>query len=73
MDRKGSGAPRLKLWVPLALAAVIGFAYFFFYILSSLETQGTTAFTLANSVGLAVVFLGVVAAGLVLRRASPPS
>ncbi len=62
----------MKLWVPVALGGVIAFAYAFFYLLSSAEAQSATSFGLANSVGLAVVFVGIIAAGFILRRASPP-
>lgn len=63
----------MKRWVPLALGGVITFGYFFFYVLSSAENQGATSFGLANSLGLVVVFVGIIAAGLILRRAIPPS
>ena len=46
--------------------AVLG--YLFFYLLGATETQGDTSFYLANVVGLVVVIIGVVAAGLVIRR-----
>jgi len=62
----------MKLWVPIAVGALIVVAYTFFYTLSLTETQGATSFDLTNSVGLVVVLLGVVAAGFVIRRASPP-
>jgi uncharacterized membrane protein len=62
----------MKLWIPVAVAAVIVVAYTFFYTLSITEPQGATSFDLTNSVGLIVVLVGVIAAGLVIRRASPP-
>ncbi|MDA4121413.1 MAG: hypothetical protein OK404_03290 [Thaumarchaeota archaeon] len=62
----------MKLWIPIAMAGLIGFAYAFFYFMTSVETQGASSFGLANSVGLAGVVVGLIAAGLVLRRASPP-
>jgi len=65
------GWRRLKLWIPIAVGAVIIIAYTFFYTLSVTEPQGATSFDLTNSVGLVVVLLGVVAAGFVIRRASP--
>jgi len=61
----------LKLWIPIAVGAVIIIAYTFFYTLSVTEPQGVTSFDLTNSVGLVVVLVGVIAAGLVIRRASP--
>ena len=63
----------MKLWIPVAVGAVIVIAYFFFYALGATEPQGATSFDLANSVGLIVVIVGVIAAGLVIRRSSTPS
>lgn len=62
----------MKLWVPLALGCVVTLAYAFFYVLSSLGAQDAGSFSLANSVGLATVVFGILAAGFVLRRAAPP-
>jgi uncharacterized membrane protein len=62
----------MKLWIPVAMGAVIVIAYTFFYTLSVTEPQGATSFDLTNSVGLVVVLVGVIAAGFVIRRASPP-
>ncbi len=61
----------MKLWVPVALGGLIVFAYAFFYVLSSVDTQGATSIELANSVGLVAVFIGLIAAGLLFRRATP--
>jgi uncharacterized membrane protein len=62
----------MKLWIPIAVGCIILLAYAFFYALDATETQGATSLDLANSVGLVVVLVGVIAAGFVLRRASPP-
>ncbi|MBI3840674.1 MAG: hypothetical protein HY297_01760 [Thaumarchaeota archaeon] len=62
----------MKVWVPVALGGVIAFAYGFFYFLSTVQAQGASAFGITNTVGLAAVFIGLVAAGLILRRATPP-
>lgn len=62
----------MKLWIPVSVLAVLVLAYAFFYAMSSTETEGATSLGLANSVGLIAVLIGVVAAGLLLRRASPP-
>ena len=62
----------MKLWIPIAVVAVLVLAYALFYTMSSTGTQGATSLGLANSVGLVAVLVGVVAAGLLLRRASPP-
>jgi len=61
----------MKLWVPVAVGALIVAAYAFFYVLSLTEPEGANSFDLANSVGLIVVLVGVIAAGFVIRRASP--
>jgi hypothetical protein len=61
----------MKLWIPVAVGALIVIAYAFFYALSATEPQGATSFDLTNAVGLVVVLVGVVAAGFVIRRASP--
>jgi uncharacterized membrane protein len=62
----------MKLWIPIAVGAVIVTAYTFFYTLSVTEPYGATSFDLTNSVGLIVVLVGVIAAGFVIRRANPP-
>jgi hypothetical protein len=64
--------PSMKLWIPVALGSVIVLTYAIFYVLSSAEVQGATSFGLANSIGLVAVFIGLIAAGLLLRRATPP-
>jgi len=70
-ERFARGWRRVKLWIPIALAAVIIIAYTFFYTLSVTEPQGASSFDLTNSVGLVVVLVGVIAAGFVIRRANP--
>ena len=62
----------MKRWVPLSLACAVVVAYLYFYQLTVLEAQGAASVGLANVAGLMMVFVGIVAAGLVLRRASPP-
>ena len=62
----------MKLWIPVALGALILVAYTFFYTLSIVEPQGAASFDLTNSLGLIVVLVGVVAAGFVIRRANQP-
>ncbi len=62
----------MKLWVPVALGGLIAIAYAFFYELSLAETQGAASFSLANSMGIVAVFVGLIAAGFILRRATPP-
>ena len=62
----------MKRWIPISVVAVIVLAYVFLYAMSTTETEGATSLGLANSVGLFAVLVGVIAAGLLLRRASPP-
>jgi len=62
----------LNLWIPFALGGLIVLAYAFYYALSETEAQGASSFGLANSVGLIAVFVGLIAAGMILRRAAPP-
>jgi len=66
------GRLTMKLWVPVVMGGLILLAYAFFYVLSATEPEGATSFGLANSVGLVVVLVGVIAAGFVIRRANPP-
>jgi len=54
------------------LGGLIVLAYAFFYALTQAETEGANSFGLTNSVGLAAVFVGLIAAGFILRRATPP-
>jgi uncharacterized membrane protein len=63
----------MKLLIPIIVGGVILLAYAFFYALNLTESQGATSFDLANSVGLVLVLVGLIAAGFVLRRAAPPN
>ena len=47
-------------------------AYAYLYQLTVLEAQGAVAVGMANLAGLILVFVGIVLATLVLKRASPP-
>ena len=62
----------MKLWLPIAAIALLAAAYVYFYELSATEAQGSTSVGLANVVGLAAVIAGLVVAGVVLKRGSPP-
>ena len=62
----------MKLWVPVALGCLVAIAYLFFYELSLSDAQGVASFGLANSVGIIAVFVGLIAAVFILRRAIPP-
>ncbi|MDG6909456.1 MAG: hypothetical protein JRN57_00995 [Nitrososphaerota archaeon] len=61
----------MKVWIPVAVGGMIVVAYAFFYSLSAAESQGATPFGLANTVGLVGVFVALIAAGFILRRATP--
>jgi len=63
----------VKLWIPVVFLGLAILAYAFFYVLTATESQGASSFYLTNMVGLAVFVIGVVAAGLVMRRAAPHS
>jgi hypothetical protein len=61
----------VKLWIPIAVVGLIIIAVIYYFAIGATESQGATSYSLANDVGLIVVVIGVVAAGLVLRRATP--
>ena len=63
----------MRLWVPVAFAAVVVLAYLLFFALDSLEGQGANALGLANTIGLVTVAIGIVVAFLIFRRGSRPS
>lgn len=72
MEGSGRGTGRsMRLWIPVAIGGMIVAAYAFFYALSATESQGATSFGIANSVGLVGVFVALIAAGLIMRRATP--
>jgi hypothetical protein len=70
--RGAGGRLKVKVWIPVALGSLIAIAYAFFYALSVSESQGVASFGLANSVGIFAVFVGLIAAGIILRRVAPP-
>ncbi len=59
----------MRHWQAGVLVAVVALGYFLFSYLSS--TRGSFSFGVANVAGLAVVVIGVAAAGLIFRRATP--
>ena len=61
----------MKVWIPMALGGAIVLAYAFFYSLSA-DASGAGSIGLVNSIGLIAVFVGLILAGLLLRRATPP-
>jgi len=62
----------LRLWLPIAGVALLVIAYAYFYELSSVEAQGSASIGIANVVGLVVVVVGLVVAGVLFRRRAPP-
>ena len=62
----------MNVWVPLALGCVIFAAYAYLYQITAIGAEGASSVGMTNYAGLVVVFVGIVVAGLVLRRASPP-
>jgi hypothetical protein len=61
----------MRPWIPVAIGGMIVVAYAFFYALSAAESQGASSIGIANSVGLVGVFVALIAAGFILRRATP--
>ena len=63
----------MKAWPAVALGAALAAALAYFLLLASLEPSGSSSVGFANAVGIAMVFMGIVfAALLVRRRATPP-
>ncbi|HMD78584.1 MAG TPA: hypothetical protein VKF39_01215 [Nitrososphaerales archaeon] len=62
----------MRIWVPLGLAFVVGLSYAYLYQLTALEPAQASSIGLANLAGLILVFVGVIAAGLIIRRANTP-
>jgi hypothetical protein len=67
----GQESEALRLWIPLAVVALVAVAFLYFYALSASETEGATSFGLANVVGLLGVLVALIAAGFIFRRATP--
>ncbi|MDG6951455.1 MAG: hypothetical protein JRN12_06405 [Nitrososphaerota archaeon] len=61
----------MKIWVPVAVGGLIVIAYALFFAMSAAEPRGATSFGIANSVGLVGVFVALIAAGFIFRRATP--
>jgi hypothetical protein len=61
----------LKLWVPLTIVGLVLIAYAVIYEIGVTEAQGSSSLGFANSVGLIAVFVGLIAAGFIMRRATP--
>lgn len=61
----------MKLWIPVALGGLIVVAYAMLYAISVSESRGTSSIGIANVVGLVGVFVALIAAGFIMRRATP--
>lgn len=55
----------------MAVGVLIAAAYAFFYFISAADSQGAGSLGIANTMGLAGVFVALLAAGLIFRRATP--
>jgi len=68
------GGPRSGVsWAPIALLAALLVAFAAVYELTSTGKGGGSSLGVVNIVGLASVVVGVAAAGIILRRSSPPA
>ena len=63
----------MKLWVPIAAGGLVLLAYAVIYEIGITEAQGASSLGFANSIGLLAVFVGLIAAGFIMRRATPHS
>jgi hypothetical protein len=61
----------MKPWIPMAAGGLILVAYVVIYEIGITETQGASSLGFANSIGLLAVFVGLIAAGFIMRRATP--
>ena len=66
------GATVLKAWVPVSVVIMIGGAYALLYFLTSSGPSAPTSLGVTNSIGLIAVALGLVGAGILLRRGRQP-
>ncbi|HYC12485.1 MAG TPA: hypothetical protein VEC02_07525 [Nitrososphaerales archaeon] len=62
----------MRVWIPLAFVLFLVIASVALYAVTSAETQRASSVGLANIAGLMLVFVGVIAALLIMRRARPP-
>ena len=60
----------MKVWIPVAGLTLLVAAYVYFYELSAAEAQGSASIGLANVAGLLAVVVGLLAAGMIMRRGS---
>jgi len=63
----------LKRRIPLALLCAAAASFVLLYLLGTFQEGKGSSVGMANLAGLLLVLCGIVAAGLILRRASPPT
>ena len=61
----------MKAWVVISVAGLLAAVYALFYLITATESEGASSLGLANSVGLLSVVIGLFAAFLIFRRATP--
>lgn len=61
----------MRRWIPAGFALLAVLAVGLFYAIDS-TGAGANSFSLVNAAGLVAVVVGVLAAGILLRRATPP-
>ena len=57
--------------VPVVMCVLVVAAYALFYLITASESSGASALDFTNMIGLVAVFVGLIAAGLIFRRATP--
>ena len=62
----------MRSWIALALGCAVVLVLAYVYLLNATVGQGASSIGLANTAGIILVLIGILAAGLVLKRARPP-
>jgi hypothetical protein len=60
----------MRRWIPVAMGGLIVLAYAFTYFLGESGAQTAGSLGIVNSIGLAVMVIGLFAAGILLRRSA---
>ena len=61
----------MKVWVPVAIIVLLGAIYGLFYFLTATENSGAMSIGVVNLVGLVAVVMGIIAAIIIMTRATP--
>ncbi|HZW85071.1 MAG TPA: hypothetical protein VFE91_04120 [Nitrososphaerales archaeon] len=61
----------MKVWIPIAIIVLLVVVYGLFYFITATENRGAMSIGVLNLVGLITVIAGLLAAVLVMRRATP--